>query len=123
MPKAQTIDDYLATFEHPLLDAITEVRAIVWAHSPEIVEQVKWNAPTFSFRDEYLLTIHVKAQDKVMLIFHNAVTPQVTSPILEGDYSDGRRMAYFTDLADVREHRAQLDDVLTQLITLLDGAH
>ena len=121
MPKAQSIDEYLAAFEHPLLDAITEVRAIVSAHSPEIVEQVKWNAPTFSYRDDYLLTIHVKARDKVMLIFHNAVTPQVTSPILEGDYTDGRRMTYFADLADVSAHRAELDDVLAQLIGLLDA--
>ena len=41
MPKAQSVDEYLAAFEHPLLDAITEVRAIVSAHSPEIVEEVK----------------------------------------------------------------------------------
>jgi len=119
--KAQSIDDYLAAFDHPLLDAITEVRAIVSAHSPEIVEQVKWNAPTFSYRNEYLLTMHVKALDRVMLIFHNAVTPQVTSTILEGDYADGRRMAYFTDLADVRARRAELDDVLAQLIVLLEA--
>jgi len=119
--KAQSIDEYLANFEHPLFDAITEVRDIVAAHSPEIVEQVKWNAPTFSYGDEYLLTIHVKALDKVMLIFHNAVTPQVVSPILEGDYTDGRRMAFFIDLDDVRAHREQLDDVLAQLIRLLDA--
>jgi len=121
MAKAPTIEAYLATFEHPLLDAITEVRGIFHAHSPAITEEVKWNAPTFSYRNEYVCTIHVKALDRVMLIFHNSVTPQVESDLLEGDYSDGRRMAYFSSLADVRERRAQLDDVIAQLIQLIDG--
>jgi len=121
MAKAPTIDEYLATFEHPLLDAITEVREIFTAHSPEISEEVKWNAPTFRYRGEYLVTIHVKALDRVMLIFHNAVTPQVESPLLEGDYADGRRMAYFTSVDEVRARRAELDEVITQLIALLDA--
>lgn len=121
MAKALAIETYLSTFEHPLLDAITEVRSVFHAHSPEIVEEVKWNAPTFSYRGEYLCTIHVKALDRVMLIFHNAVTPQVQSDLLEGNYSDGRRMAYFSDLDDVRARRADLDDVIAQLIALLDA--
>lgn len=118
---APTIDEYLASFEHPLLDAITEVRAIFTAHSPEITEEVKWNAPTFRYRGEYLVTIHVKALDRVMLIFHNAVTPQVESALLEGDYADGRRMAYFAGLEDVRARRAELEDVIAQLEALIDA--
>lgn len=121
MATAPTIGEYLATFEHPLLDAITEVRQVFAAHSPEITEEVKWNAPTFRYRGEYLVTIHVKALDRVMLIFHNAVTPRVTSPLLEGDYADGRRMAFFASVDDVRERRAELDDVIAQLIALLDA--
>lgn len=121
MTKTPTIDQYLATFEHPLLDAITEVRRIFAAHSPEITEEVKWNAPTFRYRGQYLVTIHVKALDRVMLIFHNAVTPRVESALLEGDYADGRRMAYFASVEAVRAQRAELDDVIAQLIELLDA--
>jgi len=121
MAKTPTIDEYLATFEHPLLDAITEVRQVFAAHSPEITEEVKWNAPTFRYRGEYVVTIHVKTLDRVMLIFHNAVTPRVTSPLLEGDYADGRRMAYFASVDDVRARRAELDDVIAQLVVLLDA--
>jgi uncharacterized protein YdhG (YjbR/CyaY superfamily) len=120
MAKAPSIDEYLATFEHPLLDAITEVRSVFHAHSPTITEEVKWNAPTFSYRGEYLCTIHVKALDRVMLIFHNAVTPRVQSSLLEGEYADGRRMAYFSSLDDVRARRSELDDVIGQLIGLLE---
>jgi hypothetical protein len=118
MAKIPTIEQYLATFEHPLLEAITDVRQIFLAH-PAVTEQVKWNAPTFSIGDEYLATIHVKALDRVMIIFHNAVTPQVVSPILEGDYADGRRMAFFSSAEDVAAHRADLDDVIRQLENLL----
>jgi uncharacterized protein YdhG (YjbR/CyaY superfamily) len=121
MAKNPTLDDYLATFEHPLLDAITEVRAIFSAHSPHITEEVKWNAPTFRYKGEYLVTIHVKALDRVMLIFHNAVTPQVESALLKGDYADGRRMAYFESVDEVRARRAELDDVIAQLEALLDA--
>ena len=120
MAKAPTIEAYLSTFEHPLLDAIAEVRTVFHEHSAEITEEVKWNAPTFSYRGEYLCTIHVKALDRVMLIFHNVITPEVQSSILEGDYSDGRRMAYFSNAADVRARRGELDDVIAQLLVLLN---
>ena len=113
---APTIDEYLAGFEHPLLDAITEVRAIFAAHSPEVTEEVKWNAPTFRYRGEYLMTIHVKALDRVMLIFHNAVTPRVTSALLEGDYADGRRMVYLRGADDVTAKLPELMGVLNQLV-------
>ena len=121
MATTQSIEQYLAGFEHPLLEAITEVRQIFAAHSPEITEEVKWNAPTFRYRGEYLVTIHVKALDRVMLIFHNSVTPEVSSELLEGHYADGRRMAYFANIDEVREKRAALDDVIAQLISLLDA--
>jgi len=121
MPKSQSIVEYLETLEHPLRAAIDEVRAAISGADPEIVEIVKWNAPTFTWRGEYLATIHVKETRRVMVIFHNALTPMVSNDLLEGTYPDGRRMVYLENLTDVRERSADLRDVVNQLTKLIEA--
>lgn len=119
MAKQQNIGEYLEQLEHPLRAAIDEVRAIVSGATSDVEEIVKWNAPTFTWHGEYLATIHVKSLDRIMVIFHNAVTPLVSSNLLEGEYTDGRRMAYFADRDDVIARADELRDVVRQLVGLL----
>jgi hypothetical protein len=42
---------------------------------------------------------------------------KIKSPLLEGDYED-RRMAYFSDMKDIKAKKAELVKVLKQLVRL-----
>lgn len=44
----------------------------------------------------------------------------VKSELLQGDYPDGRRMACFKDMVDVREQRAELERVIRELANMID---
>ena len=57
------------------------------------------------------MTIHVKAQQHMHLIFHHIAIVSIDSPLLEGAYKD-RRVLYFKDLADLHHKKQELTHIL-----------
>ena len=103
--------------DHPLKSEVQMVREIIQNVHPAIAEQIKWNAPSFSYQGEYLVTFNLRAKDRVHLVFHNPMIAKVKSPLLEGDYPD-RRMVYFTDQSEIQAKRQPLEKALKDLIKL-----
>jgi hypothetical protein len=116
--KPLDIETFMAQLDHSLKPEVEALRAIIKGVNPGISEQVKWNAPSFSYGDEYLATFHLRPTNYVHLVFHHPKTPTVTSEILEGTYADGRRMAYFTDMDAVVARQAELERVIAELVAL-----
>ncbi len=117
MAKKLDVEAFMAALDHPLKSEVQAVRQIIMGVDPGITEQVKWNAPSFSYGDDYLVTFHLRPTDYVHLVFHHPATPTVTSELLEGSYPDGRRMAYFSDMNTVIEKKEALERVISDLIT------
>jgi uncharacterized protein YdhG (YjbR/CyaY superfamily) len=111
----------LDALDHPLKAEVEAVREIIKGANENITEEWKWNAPSFSYQGEYLVTFNLREQKRVHLVFHNPAIPRVESRLLEGDYED-RRMAYLSDMDDVQAKNAELEKVVSELIALIDGA-
>lgn len=101
---------YMQALEHPLKEVINEVRKVIMGATPHLKERIKWNAPSY-YNQQDLLTIHVKAQQHVHLIFHHIAIVGIDSPLLEGSYKD-RRMLYIKDLADLHNKQQELSRIL-----------
>jgi uncharacterized protein YdhG (YjbR/CyaY superfamily) len=114
---SEQVDQFLNKLDHPLKAEIQLVRAIIKGTNQDITEQIKWNAPSFSYNGEYLVTFNLRTDKHVHLVFHNPMIAQVKSRLLEGDYVD-RRMAYFADAVDIQAKRAALQKALKDLIKL-----
>lgn len=114
----EEVNGFLEQLGHPLGDEIEAVRAIIKS-DPHIAERVKWNAPSFFYKDD-LCTIHVKAKQHVHLIFHHPAIVKIRSPLLEGDYKD-RRMVYFENMAEIRSRKKELRRILRELVALMDA--
>ena len=95
------------------------MRSIIMGVNKDINEEVKWNAPSFNFKGEYLVTFNLRDTKRIHLVFHNPLIPQVKSKILEGEYKD-RRMAYFADMQDIKAKKSLLEKALKDLIKLLE---
>lgn len=102
---------------HPLKAEVQVVRDIIKKVDQDVTEQIKWNAPSFSYRGEYLVTFNLRAQQHIHLVFHNPMISKVKSKLLEGDYTD-RRMAYFSDEKDIQAKKTALEKALKDLIRL-----
>jgi len=116
--KKESVDDYMARLEHPLKAEVQALREIIKGVNPNITEEVKWNAPSFSYKD-YIATFNLRTTKHVHLVFHNPHIASIQNTLLEGDYVD-RRMAYFVDMQDVLAKQSALEEVIRALIQRMD---
>lgn len=120
MPKPPSVDEFMAALEHPFKAEVQAVREIVLGVDPEITEQVKWNAPSFSYRG-YLATFSLHRRESAMLIFHDGAILDDQGGLLEGSYPD-RRLVYFHSLDDVAAKRPRLEAAIREWIDIKDRA-
>lgn len=115
--RTDMVEAFLRELSHPLKAEVEAVRAIILGVDKDINEEIKWKAPSFNYKGEYLVTFNLRETKRVHLVFHNPRIAQVKSSLLEGDYVD-RRMAYFTDMQDVKAKKALLEKAVKDLIKL-----
>jgi hypothetical protein len=124
------VDAYMAKFKHPRAEVLAALRQVILKADPAIGEEIKWNAPTFFYTGalpasdpkefkRYLVVSNVFKQDSIRLVFWGAGQVKDTTGLLTGDYADGRRLASFTNLAEVQAAQKALKNVLKQQLKLL----
>ncbi len=104
--------------DHPFKAEVQAVREIILNVDQNITQEVKWKAPSFSYKG-YMATFNLWAREHVHLIFHNGAILSNESGLLEGNYPD-RRMVYFKDMGDVKSKRVALEGLIRQWIKLMD---
>jgi len=117
--RTDKVEIFLRELSHPLTAEVEAVRSIIKSVNKDINEEIKWKAPSFNYKGEYLVTFNLWETKRIFLVFHNALIPRVKSKILEGDYKD-RRKAYFTDMQDIRAKKTLLEKALKDLIELIE---
>jgi uncharacterized protein YdhG (YjbR/CyaY superfamily) len=115
--QSEQVNEFMKKLDHPFKAEVQMVREIIKNVNPDITEQIKWKAPSFSYKGEYLVTFNLWEKKRIHLVFHNPMISKVKSKLLEGDY-DHRRMAYFADQSDIRAKRQTLEKALKDLIKL-----
>jgi uncharacterized protein YdhG (YjbR/CyaY superfamily) len=115
--RTDKVDEFLENLSHPLKAEIEAVRSIIKDVNKDINEEIKWKAPSFNYKGEYLVTFNLRDEKRIHLVFHNPQISNVKSKLLEGDYKD-RRMAYFADMKDIKAKKSLLEKALKDLIKL-----
>lgn len=125
------VDEYIKNCKHPLVNVVIALRKIILAADKEIGEEVKWNAPTFFYAGEmkpfnpkeykrYLIVSNLFQKDCIRLVFPSGAKVDDGSGFLEGDYADGRRLALFHDLKEVKSKEKKLQAVIKKWVKQLD---
>jgi hypothetical protein len=125
------VDEYLQKLKHPLVEVIEALRHIILSADREIGEEIKWNAPTFFYAGEmkpsdpkeykrYIVVFNLYRKDCIRLVFPSGAKVKDKSGFLEGNYADGRRLAMFHDMNDVKSRKKALQGVIKKWLTLLD---
>ena len=115
--RTDKVDEFLRELSHPLKAEVEAVRSIIKGVRKDINEEVKWKAPSFNYKGEYLVTFNLRDTKRIHLVFHNPMIPKIKSQMLEGDYVD-RRMTYFSDMQDIKAKKAEFQRILKQLVKL-----
>ena len=125
------VDAYMQALKHPMLDALAELRRIILDSDKEIGEEVKWNAPTFFYSGDmapsdpkaykrYLIVSNLYQKNCIRLVFPSGAKINDASGLLVGDYADGRRLAMFYSIDDVKAKEKSLRQAITKWLELLD---
>lgn len=117
--RTDKVDEFLRELNHPLTAEIEAVRSIIKGVNKDIAEEVKWKAPSFNYKGEYLVTFNLWETKRIHLVFHNPLIPRVKSKLLEGDYED-RRMAYFANMQEIKSKKPLLENALKDLVKLIE---
>ena len=115
--RTDKVDEFLRVLSHPLKVEIEAVRSVIKGVSNDINEEVKWKAPSFNYKGEYLVTFNLHETKRIHLVFHNPMIAKVNNKLLEGDYKD-RRMMYLADMKDIKAKKLELEKILKQLMKL-----
>ncbi|MBM2620093.1 hypothetical protein JIG36_31725 [Actinoplanes sp. LDG1-06] len=117
--KTEEVDAFMADLDHPFKPGVELIRAHIKAGNKGITEQVKWNAPSFSYKGVYLTTFNLFSRPKVFLVFHHPHVVTIDDERLEGKYPD-RRLLFFDDLADAKKKKPFVRSVVTELIKTIN---
>ncbi|MBC7777038.1 MAG: DUF1801 domain-containing protein [Phycisphaerae bacterium] len=117
----ELVQAYMDKLEHPLKAVIEALRTIIKNANSNISERIKWNAPSYYYRED-IVTFGPPARklDEVLLVFHHPSVVKIDSGILQGNYKD-RRLAVFKSMVEVEASREELIRILDGIILEIEG--
>ena len=127
----ELVAEYIDKLEHPLKDVVLQLRKTILNTDPDIAEQIKWNSPAFYYTGEIapfdpkeyrrdLVVMHLRRKDQVLLVFPTGAKVYDTNRILEGSYTDGRRMITLKSMAELDEKTLALQHVIREWLSLIE---
>jgi hypothetical protein len=127
----ERVDAFMQALTHPLGNVVEVLRKIILSTDREIGEEIKWNAPAFFYSGEmtpfnpkehkrHIAVFNLFQKDCVRLVFPSGARVNDVSGLLEGDYKDGRRLALFRNMEEVKQKKAALQSAIRRWIETLD---
>lgn len=116
---SEQVELYMKTLsDHPLLAEIEALRTILKKSSAKLSERIKWNAPSYYYKED-IVTFGPRKEDKVLLVFHHPHIVKIKSDLLEGDYKD-RRLAWFSNMKEIKSNKKDLTTIMKLLVEAID---
>lgn len=126
----EQVDQYIKQLQPDLQQAVNLLRNIILSTSPEIKEHIKWNSPAFYYDGEMetfnpkeykrdLLVMNLRNK-RIMAVLPTGAVIRTHTDILEGNYTDGRRMINFSGLEDIQLKAESLRELINEWIALID---
>lgn len=100
-------------------DEIDTVRKIIKSANTKLSERIKWNAPSYYYKQD-ILTFGPYKQDKILLVFHHPAVVNVKAELLKGEYKD-RRLVYFKNGSEAVKNKKELTRIINEIIKILDN--
>ncbi len=125
----EQVTEYIQKLDDPIREIVEAIRQIVLTTHAEIGEEIKWNAPSFLYTGEmesskpkeykrYIIVMNL--HKRILLVFPSGAKVSDTTGLLTGDYADGRRLVYITDMDDLKVKEAGIRKVILDWLALVE---
>ncbi|RYJ42449.1 DUF1801 domain-containing protein [Flavobacterium beibuense] len=127
----EQVTSHIAKMETETAQTMQAIREAILETDNEIGEHIKWNSPAFYYTGEMkefdakeykrdLVVYNLRKNGDIMLVFPTGATINDTTGILEGNYTDGRRMVTIKNKADLEAKKQALQTVIKQWLSLIE---
>jgi hypothetical protein len=116
------VTEHIQKLPASLAETVEAIRQTILAVDPLIGEQIKWNSPAFYYtgemkpfdpkeykQDIVVLNLH---RGHALLVFPTGARITDATGLLEGRYTDGRRLVTIRDLEDLKAKETGLQEVI-----------
>lgn len=129
---SEQVSAHIQQLSPALQPAIEYLRQLMLSVDPMIAEHIKWNSPAFYYAGEMkpfaakeykrdILVMNLR-NDQITCVLPTGMSIQQNTAILEGDYTDGRRMIRFQDLSDIQAKEAALRATIQEWLDMVEKA-
>lgn len=127
---SEQVTEHILKLPESIKPAIEYLRRLTLSIDREISEHIKWNSPAFYFSGEMkafdpkeykrdILVLNLR-NNKIMCVLPTGMNIKNNIEILEGNYTDGRRMIYFKDLDDIKLKEQKLINTIKEWFELIE---
>jgi hypothetical protein len=74
-PATADVEAFVKLLNHPHKTGINRLRAAIKSLDPRIVEEIKWNAPSFKI-DDHFATFKLYPPECIQIVLHTGVKPK-----------------------------------------------
>jgi uncharacterized protein YdhG (YjbR/CyaY superfamily) len=113
----EKISIYLDKLDDNTKAGVEVIRKAIKNAGPLLDERIKWNAPSYHYKELDLLTFGPHKDNKLMLVFHHPAIVKIKSPLLEGTYKD-RRLMHFHGKTDISRKMKDLENIIREFTQL-----
>ncbi len=126
----QSVSAFIQKLEPEFAQMIEAIRNLILSTDKEVGEQIKWNSPSFFYQGEMkpfdpkeykrdIVVMNIR-KGVALLVFPTGANINDTTGLLEGDYTDGRRLATFKTMEDVEKKGKDLQVVIKLWLQQVD---
>jgi len=126
----QKVTQHIQQLPSPFADIIEAIRKVILTTDNEIAEHIKWNSPAFYYNGEMkafdlkkykrdLLVINLH-RGNILLVFPTGATIKKNTTVLEGNYTDGRRLVKIVDMDDLKQKETSLHEAIKEWLSLIE---
>ncbi|MES2838378.1 MAG: DUF1801 domain-containing protein [Bacteroidota bacterium] len=130
LSNTEKVNAYLSELNHPLKDVVIALRKEIGSVK-QIEEHIKWNSLSFYYSGEIknfnakeyssdLVVLNLSKKEYVLLVFPTGAKITVTNNLLEGNYTDGRKMAKILNIADLKNKKIELHLVINDWLSKIE---
>jgi hypothetical protein len=126
----EQVSQHIANLSEEIQPAIEYLRQLILSIDNEISEHIKWNSPAFYFSGDMkefnpkefrrdILVMNLR-NDKIMCVLPTGQTIKQNTELLEGKYTDGRRIINFKDLDDIKAKEETFKNAIKEWLDLIE---
>ncbi|KQS47254.1 hypothetical protein ASG38_07300 [Flavobacterium sp. Leaf359] len=123
LSEQEQVTEYIQKLDPSISETITFLRQVILAINNEISEHIKWNSPSFYYSGEMkpfdpkeykrdILVMNIRPGKPILLVFPTGIKITDTSGLLEGNYSDSRKIATIKNLEEAKSRQKDLENAI-----------